>query len=81
VTHPTSLNPWFTVARLRTLDDGLEYYAASEGPEDPIRWTPHKREAMLFLNLHTAVRVRDVDGDAIVIVLASKDDLREYGRG
>ena len=81
MSYPNVLAPWFVVARFCTLDqDGLEYYTSPDGPEERIRFMKTKRDAMLFLNLNTAARVRDANEESFIIVLCSKNDLKSFGR-
>jgi hypothetical protein len=83
VTYPTTLSPWFVIARVKVLDSGeIEYYTmvGCEDITSPPRFTLNKKEAMLFTNLASAKRVRDSDVDCLIVVLCTKEDLREYGR-
>jgi hypothetical protein len=82
MTHPTPLSPWFVLAQERVLEgDGLEFYTTIE--EDvmaPPKFSPIKRNAMIFLNLNTAKRTRDSQPGSFLIVLCSREDLTEFGR-
>ena len=80
--YPTPLSPWFVVARVQTLDGGIEYYTTDDlNMTAPPKFLPKKVEAMLFMNLQTAKRVRDSDPDSFIMVLCSKEDLTGFGRG
>jgi hypothetical protein len=82
MTHPTTLSPWFVVARELMLEDrGLEFYTTLE--EDLTRapkFSQRKRDAMLFLNLNSAMRQRDSDPGSFIITLCSRADMEDYGR-
>ncbi len=80
MSYPTVLSPWFVVQRNASEEkpSAPEYYTnANEGAED--QFTAVKRDAMLFVNLAAAARVASTNV-AIIRVLTSKDDLKEFGR-
>lgn len=80
MTHPTTLSPWYVLALVNEGGE-LEYFTTVDTDlDEPPKFSLKKRDAMLFLNLNTAKRTRDSEPGSFLIVLASKEDLQEYGR-
>lgn len=85
MSYPTILGPWYVVQRLvsnahrREVEaEFIEYYTSMEEGEET--WTPDTKRAMIFMSLHSAVRVAAAEG-AHVRVLTSKEEADEFARG
>ena len=72
---PTLLSPWYVVCY--PFVDPPMYYTSYEESEKAFRDDP--KRAMLFMSLHAAARVAEAEG-AEVLVIYSKDQLKEFGR-
>lgn len=85
MSFPTVLSPWYVVQRHRPIDvdpEGCvipEFYSEVDGGPVGVNnfWTEHQKYAMLFMSLHSAVRVARA-ADAEVRVLTSKEEVDEF---
>lgn len=80
MSYPTPLSPWFVVYRAGKTPDITEYYRSPENESDLSLFTPLAGLAMLFTNIQSAARVAASEG-AMIRVLVTKEDAKEFGRG
>jgi len=76
---PTLLSPWFVVQKFATLSHlgCAQFYTAMD--DGNTTFVEDENKAMIFMSLHSAYRVAQAEG-AHVRVLASADDVKEFGR-
>jgi hypothetical protein len=78
---PTVLSPWFVVQKFKSLGmAGQQYFFCAVEIADSDCWTESKRNAMLFMSIHSAARVAQAEAGEIR-ALVTKEEADEFGRG
>jgi len=74
---PTTLNPWFVLCDFDPVLAVTRYYTNVEDEKDG--FTTDAKKAAIFTHLGSAARIAK-DDDWLVVVLHSKEQLKDYGR-